>query len=353
MVKMKRYIGSIIFIMLIITLSGCLKKQGINLKEPLSRTEFLMDTVMTVKIYDNQSEKTLDKVFSRLKEIEDRMSSTIETSDINKINENAGIKPVTVNEDTYFVIEEAKHFAEISNGAYEPTIGPLVDLWDIKSGEKERDRIPTVEEIEEKKALINYNNLELLDNNQVYLNEKDMKINLGGIVKGYAADEARRILVENKVKAAIVDLGGNIFAHGIKVDGSNWKIGVQNPLEFTGNYLGILQIKDKSIVTSGNYERFFVYNKDNYHHILDAKTGYPSENEIMGITIISDKSIDGDALSTTLFVLGLDDGMKLINSIEDAEAVFILKDKSIYMTSGLKDSFVLSANKSSFSIKKY
>lgn len=351
--KIKRYIGLTIFFILIITLSGCIKTQGKNLKEPLSRTEFLMDTVMTIKIYDNQSKKTLDQVFSRLKEIEDRMSTTIETSDVSKINENAGIKPVTVSADTYFVIKEAKHFAEISNGAYEPTIGPLVDLWDIKSGEKERDRIPTVEEIDEKKALINYNKLELLDNNQVYLNEKDMKINLGGIVKGYAADEARRILIENKVNAAIVDLGGNVFAHGIKIDGSNWKIGVQNPLEYTGNYLGIIQIKNKSIVTSGNYERFFVYNGNNYHHILDTKTGYPAENEIMGITIISDKSIVGDALSTTLFVLGLDNGMKLINSIEGAEAIFILKDKSIYMTSGLKDSFVLSVNKSSFSIKEY
>lgn len=351
--KKKKHIGLTIFLILIITLSGCIKRQGSNIKEPLSRTEFLMDTVMTVKIFDNQNEKTLDKVFLRLKEIESRMSATIETSDVYKINENAGIKPITVNEDTYFVIKEAKHFAEISNGAFEPTIGPLVDLWDIKSGEKERDSIPTLEEIEEKKALINYNNLELLDNNQVYLNEKNMKINLGGIVKGYAADEARRILIENKVNTAIIDLGGNVFAHGIKVDGSYWKIGVQNPLEYVGNYLGIIQIKDKSIVTSGNYERFFVYNKNNYHHILDTKTGYPSENEIMGISIISDKSIDGDALSTTLFVLGLDDGMKLINSIEEAEAVFILKDKSIYMTSGLKDSFVLSGNKSSFSIKEY
>lgn len=351
--KIKKHIGLTVFLILIITLTGCIKKQGKSLNEPLTRTEFLMDTVMTIKIYDNKSKKTLDKVFSRLKEIENRMSATIETSDIHKINENAGIRPVVVNADTYYVIKEAKYFAEISNGAYEPSIGPLVDLWNIKSEEKEREKIPTVKEIEEKVALINYNNIELLDNNQVFLNEKNMKINLGGIVKGYAADEARRILTENKVNIAIVDLGGNLFAHGIKADGSDWKIGVQNPLEYTGNYLGIIHIKDKSIVTSGNYERFFVYNGFKYHHILDSKNGYPAENEIMGITIISDKSIVGDALSTTLFVLGLDKGMTLINSIEGAEAIFILKDKSIYMTSGLKNSFVLNNNKSSFSIKEY
>lgn len=351
--KIRRYTGMIILLTLIIILGGCIKKQEINSKEPLSRTEFLMDTVMTVKIYDNQSEKTLDKVFSRLKEIEDRMSATIETSDVNKINENAGIKPITVNSDTYFVIKEAKNYAELSNGAYDPTIGPLVDLWDIKSGEKERESIPTLEEIEEKKALINYKDLELLDNNQVFLNRKNMKINLGGIVKGYAADEVRKILTENKVNAAIIDLGGNVFAHGIKADGSNWKIGVQNPLEYTGGYLGILQLKNKSIVTSGNYERFFIYNENRYHHILDAKTGYPSENELMGVTIVSDRSIDGDALSTTLFVLGLDDGMELISTIEGAEAVFITKDKSIYMTPGLKDMFISSSGGSSFSVKEY
>lgn len=351
--KIRRYTGMIILLTLIIILGGCIKKQEINSKEPLSRTEFLMDTVMTVKIYDNQSEKTLDKVFSRLKEIEDRMSATIETSDVNKINENAGIKPITVNSDTYFVIKEAKNYAELSNGAYDPTIGPLVDLWDIKSGEKERESIPTLEEIEEKKALINYKDLELLDNNQVFLNRKNMKINLGGIVKGYAADEVRKILTENKVNAAIIDLGGNVFAHGIKADGSNWKIGVQNPLEYTGGYLGILQLKNKSIVTSGNYERFFIYNENRYHHILDAKTGYPSENELMGVTIVSDRSIDGDALSTTLFVLGLDGGMELISTIEGAEAVFITKDKSIYMTPGLKDMFISSSGGSSFSVKEY
>jgi len=351
--NIKKYTGIIILLLLIIILNGCTTNQVGNSKEPLSRTEFLMDTVMTIRIYDNQNNKILDKAFDRLKEIENRMSATIETSDVNEINKNAGIKPTTVSEETYFVIKQAKHYADISNGAYDPTIGPLVDLWDIKSDRKPRDFIPTLKEIEEKKSLINYNDLELLDNNQVFLKRKGMKINLGGIVKGYATDEVRRILIENKVNAAIIDLGGNIFAHGIKADGSDWKIGVQNPLEYTGIYLGILKVKNKSIVTSGNYERFFIYDDKRYHHILDSKTGYPSENEIMGVSIISDRSIDGDALSTTLFVLGLDNGIKLINSIEVAEAVFILKDKSIYMTAGLKDSFVLNDTNSSFSIKEY
>ncbi|OZV13582.1 hypothetical protein CIW83_03290 [Tissierella sp. P1] len=357
--RRKRHIGLVIFLALIFTTTGCIKRQdskGAKLpkgSEPISRTEFLMDTVMTIKLYDKTDEKILDKVFSRLEEIESRMSVTLKDSDVSKINDNAGIKPITVSEDTYFVIKEAKHYAEISNGAYDPTIGPLVDLWNIVSGEKEREFIPSDKEIEEKKALVNYKNLELLDNNQIFLKEKNMKINLGGIVKGYAADEVKRILTENGANTAIIDLGGNVFAHGEKLDGSSWNIGIQNPFEFTGNYLGIIQVKDKSIVTSGDYERFFEYKGKRYHHILDAKTGYPSENEITGVSIISSKSIDGDALSTTLFVLGLDRGMELVNSLESVEAIFVTKDKSVYLTENLKGKFTLKDGNTSFTIKEY
>lgn len=363
--KRKTYIGLTIFLALILVTTGCINKQnsqgdklpqGSNTPsktEPISRTEFLMDTVMTIKLYDKSDEQILDKVFSRLEEIESRMSITIKNSDVSKINDNAGIKPVTVNEDTYYVIKEAKHYAEISNGAYDPTIGPLVDLWNIVSGERERDYIPTTEEINEKKSYVNYKNLELLDDNQVFLKEKNMKINLGGIVKGYAADEVKRILTENGVNAAIIDLGGNVFAHGEKTDGSSWNIGIQNPLEFTGSYLGIIQVKDSSIVTSGDYERFFEYKGKRYHHILDSKTGYPAESGIIGVSVISKKSIDGDALSTTLFVLGLDRGMELVNSLDDVEAIFITKDKSVYLTENLKTQFTLKDGNGTFTIKEY
>lgn len=362
--RVKRHSWLAIFLVLILATTGCTKKQdpnGTNLppksnmpanSEPISRTEFLMDTVMTIRLYDKTDEKILDKVFSRLEEIEGRMSATIESSDITNINNNAGIKSVTVNEDTYFVLSKAKEYAELSNGAYDPTIGPLVDLWNILAEEKERESIPSDKEIEEKKALIDYTKLELLDNNQVFLKGKNMKVVLGSIVKGYAADEVKRILMENGVGAAIIDLGGNVFAYGEKPDGSLWKIGIRNPLEVTGNYLGIIQVRDRSIVTSGGYERYFEYKGKRYHHILDTKTGYPAENEILGVSIISEKSIDGDALSTTLFVLGLDRGMDLVNSLEGVEAIFIAKDNSVYLTNDLKDKFILNSG-TTFSIKEY
>ena len=348
---MKKINKLILILSLIFLITGCVEKKKAP-TEPLSRTEFMMDTVMTIKTYDKNDDKILDKVFERLEEIENTMSATIETSEISKININAGIAPVEVSPDTYYVIKEAKKYAEVSLGAYEPTIGPLVDLWAIKSGEIERDWIPGELDIEIKKDLVDYNKLELLDGNKVFLKEKGMKIDLGSIVKGYAADEAKRVLSENGVNIAIIDLGGNVFAHGVKSNDLPWTIGIQNPLEVTGGYLGIIEVKDKSIVTSGDYERYFEYEGKKYHHIIDSKTGYPSDNEIMGVTIISDKSIDGDAWSTTLFVLGVDKGIELINTVDGVDAIFILKDKSIYLTDFLKDKFILKDDNSEFTIKQ-
>ena len=340
--KLKRPIAFIIIAIIILTVTGCTtnKKQ-----EPLTRTEFLMDTVVTLKIYDKQDKKILDEAINRLKEIENRMSVTIDTSDVSQINKNAGIKPVKVHDDVYYVIEKAKHFATISDGAYEPTIGPLVDLWNITgTDEKERSTIPSEAEIKEKMALVNYKGLQLMEGNSVYLNRKGMKIDLGGIVKGYAADEMKRIFLENGVKSAIIDLGGNIYAIGGKKNSNMWKIGIQDPFDITGNYIGIINIKDKSIVTSGDYERYFMYKGERYHHIIDSKTGYPSKNEVAGVSIISDKSINGDALSTALFILGVDKGTELIKKLGDVDAIFITKQKEIYVPERLTNNFTLTNN---------
>ena len=335
-----------IFLLLIglLLLSGCSNKVQSN--EPLSKTEFLMNTVMTVRIYDNQKQKTLDKVFDRLREIEERMSITIDNSDVNKINDNAGIEPIKIHEDTYFVLETAKDYAQRSNGAYDPTIAPLVDLWNIKSDEfyTERESLPTENEIELAKSYVDYAELELLENNKVFLKNKNMSLNLGSIVKGYAADEVKRILSENGVTSAIIDLGGNIYAMGSKIDGSTWNIGLQDPFQVSGVNFGLVKVSDKSVVTSGDYERYIVHNEKKYHHILDNKTGYPVDNEITGITVVSDKSIDGDALSTTLFVLGIEEGLKFIEGLDDIDAIFIAKDRSVYATENIKTSLTILNN---------
>lgn len=344
--KKRTFILFITILSISLFLSGCIGKKT---NEPLSRTEYLMDTVITIKIYDKKDEKILDLAFDRLNEIENRMSNTISDSDISIVNQNAGIKPVAVHDDVYYVLKKAKYFAEISNGAYDPTIGPLADLWDInrksKEGNKEGSKeIPSDSEIKKSRGKVDYKKLDLLGENQVFLKEKGMKLDLGGITKGFAADEVKKIMIDNGVNSAILDLGGNVYAVGEKNGGEYWNIGVQNPFSTQGDNIGILKVKDSSVVTSGDYERYFEVNGKRYHHIIDSKTGYPSENELTGVSIISKKSIDGDALSTTLFVLGIKDGTKLLKQLEDVDAIFITKSREVYISKELQKLFKLTNN---------
>lgn len=300
-----------------------------------------MDTIINLKIYDKTDEKILDLAMDRLREIENRMSATVENSDISQVNMNAGIKPVQVHDDVYYVLETAKHYATLSDGAYEPTIGPLVNLWNINDEERDRDSIPSNDEIEKMLELVNYNDLELMDDNYVYLKREGMKLDLGGIVKGYAADEVKRIFAENGIKSAIIDLGGNIYVMGDKGNGEPWKIGVTNPFEPSGRFTGLLELTERSIVTSGDYERYFTYQGKRYHHILDSETGYPADSDVSGVSIISERGIDGDALSTTLFILGVDKGLEFIEDMDGIEAIFITRDKKVIVSDGLEGEFIM------------
>lgn len=339
--KMKKYLLFLIIITMAVSFSGCKTEK----KHHIEKTEYLMNTIMTIRIFDKEDEEILDEAFERLKEIENKMSNTISTSEISLVNKNAGIRSVQVSDDVYYVLEKAKYYAELTKGAYEPTIGPLVDLWNISEEKgKKNPTIPSDEEILREKNKVGYKKIDLLENNYVFLREEGMKLDLGGIVKGYAADEAKKILEDKGVKSAIIDLGGNIYAVGSKNSNSKeeeWKIGVQNPFSNKMVELGILNVEDKSIVTSGDYERYFEIGDKRYHHILDSKTGYPVENELSAVSIVSDLSIDGDALSTAIFVLGVEKGTELINKIEGVEAIFITKKHEIYTTTNIKKRFTL------------
>lgn len=322
-----------IFIISLLLVS-CNKEANIH-----EKTEFMMDTIINLKIYDGENEKAMEEGIARIAEIEKIMSAHLEDSDLSNINKNAGIKPVKVDRELYNIIEKSIEIAEKSNGAYEPSIGPLVELWNIKESSSERDSIPTKEEIESAKSLVNYKNIELLEDNQVYLKDKGMKLDLGGIVKGYAADEVKDIFVENGVKSAIIDLGGNIYTIGTKVDGSSWNIGIQNPIDTESKYIGVLELNNKTIVTSGDYERYFEYNGERYHHIIDSKTGYPSQSGLSGISIISDNSMEADALSTAVFVLGKDKGIELLKEYSEIDGIYILKDKNVFIDKNLENGF--------------
>jgi thiamine biosynthesis lipoprotein len=345
---MKKHLKYIILSILLISslalLGSCTKSSQSSEanNEPIDRSELLMGTVISVKIYDSNDESILDEVFNKVKDLESILSINEEGTLIDKINEASGVNPVEVDEDTYYVLEKGLEYGKISGGRFDITIGPLVKLWSIGL---EGQKLPTQEEIDSKIPLIDYNDLVLNDkNNTAFLKREGMIIDLGGIAKGYTADIISDMLTERGVNSAIIDLGGNILAKGKKVNGDLWKIGIQNPDAERGGTVGIIKVENKSVVTSGIYERYFEENGVRYHHLLDPKTGYPYENNIAGITIVSDKSIDGDALSTTVFAMGIEDGLNFVNSQEGIDAIFVTKDNKIYLSEGIKDNFELSNN---------
>ena len=334
---LKNIVFSLLLIFSLTILSGCSNNNKVV--EPLKESELLMGTVVTVSLYDKQDQAILDKVFAKVKELESILSINEAGTLVDKINEEAGINPVKVDDDTYTIIKKGIEYSELSNGLFDITVGPIVKLWSIGLPEA---KVPTQAEIDEKLPLIGYNDIELNDEDKtVYLKRKDMIIDLGGIAKGYTADVISNILTEEGVKSAIIDLGGNIFAHGKKVNGDDWRIGIQDPYSDRGDKVGVITVSNKSVVTSGIYERYIEKDGVKYHHILSPLTGYPYENEIAGITIVSDKSVDGDALSTSVFAMGVEEGMNFVNSIDGIDAIFVTKDNKVYITNGLKGNFSL------------
>ncbi|MBI6875204.1 FAD:protein FMN transferase [Clostridium aciditolerans] len=309
---------------------------------PQSKSGYFLGTYINIKIYDNPSDEVFNNVFDILKDIENKMSINISNSEVSRINQNSGQVAVKVSPETFEVIKKGKYYSDLSKGNFDISIGPLVELWGIGSNHA---RVPSSAEIEDAKNKINYNDILLdEDNSTVKLKNKNMIIDLGGIAKGYSADKIVEYLKSKGIKTAIIDLGGNIYALGKSPTKDAWSIGIQNPIESRGEHLGVLNINNKSVVTSGVYERFLEKDGKKYHHILNPFTGYPVENQLVSTTIVSDKSIDGDALSTTLFTLGVKDGLKFIESIEDVDAILVNSNKEVYITSGLKDKFKVTNN---------
>ena len=301
----------------------------------------MMGTIIQLKVYGSNAKEATEKALQRINDIENKMSVNIETSEVTKLNAKAGISAQKLSMDTYSVIDKSVQYSKLTQGALDITIQPIVKLWGIGT---DKERIPLKTEIDEKLKLVDYNDI-ILDakSSTVKLRRTDQAIDLGAIAKGYTADEIKRVLVSNKISSALINLGGNVYAVGNKTDGNSWNIGLQNPLDTRGQYIGTISVTDKSVVTSGNYERFFIQDGKRYHHIYDSKTGYPSESGLISTTIISDNSIDGDALSTSTFIMGLTKGMKLVESIKGVEAIFITADKKVYVTQGLKDNFNLTS----------
>ena len=316
-------------------------------KPSIVKSSYALGTIINFSACGSNSEKAIEKAIEKLNDIDDKMSAFKEDSEISKINSKAGNNAEIVSKDTYFVIKKAVEYSKILEGTFDPTIRPLVKLWNI--GTKE-EAIPEQSQIQETLKLVNYNDV-ILDesNHSIMLKHKKQALDVGGIAKGFAADEARDIFYKHNIKSALIDLGGNIFALGSKEDGAPWKVGIQNPIKPRGEYIGILSVKNKSVVTSGNYERYFMKDGKRFHHIIDPKTGYPSQSKIISATIISDNSIDGDGLSTGVYIIGIDKAMKIIEAIDGIDAIFITENKKVYKTSGI-DKSILTLTDEEFSL---
>lgn len=335
----KKYV-LLLIVVLMLTVVGCSNNGSANvLDSPYKRTEFMMGTVVTMKIYDEGKEDVLDLVFEEMEILANQIGVEEVTSQIDQINEAAGLEPVEVSEEIFSLVEAGKRYSEQAEGSFDITIGPLTSLWHIGYEDAKK---PTQEEIDTALSLVDYQNVSLDESAQtVYLEKEGMEMDLGAIAKGFIADKANDVLDANGVTTAIIDLGGNIYVRGNNPSGEEWTIGIQDPFSERGETVGKIHAHNESIVTSGIYERYLEVDGERYHHILNPIDGYPYENEIAGVTIVSEKSVDGDALSTLIFSKGLADGLDYIEKQDGIEAIFVDKDQTIFITSGLDEEFEL------------
>jgi len=339
--KSKKIIFLGIFLVFLLVLTACGNKA-----EELPQAEdsaFLMDTLVQMQAHGENAEIAVEESMKRIKEIENLMSKTIETSDIYKLNNNPNTE-IEIDSESMDVLKKAVEYAEMTDGDFDPTIGALVELWGVGT---EDAAVPTESELKEALTKTGYQYLELYEDS-AEVTKPGVKIDLGGIAKGYAAEAVKKVVQKYDIEHAFVNLGGNVLVIGDKVDGSPWKIGIQDPREGRGNVMAIVDAVDLTIVTSGNYERYFKEDGKLYHHIIDPKTGYPAENNLLSASIISENSFDADALSTAVYVMGLEKGMEFIEKLENVDVMFITKELDVYLSSGLKD--IVEINDSDFNI---
>lgn len=346
--KIIKIIIALTFSLILVALTSCsatahegAKPAAKVVQTPIEDTQFLMGTVVQIKIYHAQKEAALKDAFARVKELANKITVNQKGSEVDHINDEAGKEPVKVSDDVFYLIKRAKYYSNNSAGSFDLAIGPITSLWHIGFDDA---RKPSQAEIDRELKFVNYKNVVLNERKKtVYLKEVGMKLDLGGIAKGYITDEVVKVLKNDGVNTAIVDLGGNIFVMGHSPKGSKqpWTVGIQDPKSPRGTSLGKLPATNKTIVTSGIYERYLKVGNKTYMHLMNPKTGYPFENNLMGVSIITNKSINGDALSTATFDKGLTTGIKYIESRKDTEAIFVTKEHKVYITSGLKGKFEL------------
>ncbi|MBQ4282631.1 MAG: FAD:protein FMN transferase [Lachnospira sp.] len=339
MKNIKNYIKLLSYSILIccitfpVLLTGC----GTTIKDPVSVTGYKLNTYVTIKSYTTGGHSTtklnqiLDEALSMCDKYEMLFSRTHPDSTLYKVNSGeTKVIPAELAE----LIQAGIRYGEISDGAFDISIGAVSSLWDFTA---DTPVIPDSGHINTALSSVDYTNIKLTPNSDgTFTIEKpsDMIIDLGAVAKGYIADKLKEFLLKNNINHALIDLGGNILCVGGKTESSNFNVGIKKPFSEKGETLVTLSLNNVSAVSSGNYERYFYENDTLYHHILNPKTGYPYDNNLSGVTIISESSLMGDCLSTTSFALGLEEGLKLINNTADVEAMFVTNTGEVHYSDG-------------------
>lgn len=306
----------------LLLLTGCAQKS-----EPHTREFFAMDTIMSATVYSKNSEDDSLEAVQIVQELEDQLAVTDEKSAVSQLNTTGEAE---LSDDAAELLQRSLQLKEETGGAFDPTIYNIVKMWGFTTGEY---RVPTEEDIANALAEHQASTI-TLDGNHVTVS--GCAVDFGAVAKGYTAAKIAEELSE--ADALNLSLGGNIQVEGTKPDGSLWRVGIQNP-ENTGEYLAVLELESGAVVTSGGYERYFEEDGIRYCHIIDPKTGYPAEAGLISVTIVSEDGFLADALSTALYVMGLEDASEFWRSRADFEAVLVADDGTVYVTEGLKDSF--------------
>lgn len=325
MKKIRAFLISALFLVSALNLSGC--------SSEAKESFFAMNTFMNFTVCGENPEAALEKVKETVTELERLWSVTDSGSDIYKINHTAG-QPVTVDERTAALISFALDMADKTEGTLNPAIYPVLKAWGFTTGE---NRIPSPEEISALLTLTDYEKVQF-SGCTVTLPE-GMMLDFGAVAKGYTGDILAEQLKAEGVSSALLDIGGNIQAVGARSDGEYWRVGLRDP--FSDGILGTLQISDLAVVTSGNYERYFIgEDGKSYGHIIDPESGYPADNGLMSVTIMGKSGAYCDALSTALFVMGYDETVRYWLEARDFEMIIVCADGSVALTEGAKKLFI-------------
>lgn len=294
-----------------------------------------MGSDFEITVVENNISKAnyfIDLAIKEISRIESLISSWDKNSQTSLINNSAGIRPVQVDKELFELISRSIKISALTQGAFDISYAPMDKLWYF---DKEMEKLPTAQQIAQSVSKVGYENIIINEKKRtVFLNKKGMKIGFGAIGKGYAADKAKDILIQNDVKSGIINASGDLTAWGQKPSGDDWMVAVVNPLN-KNKVFSWLPIKNSSIVTSGNYEKFITVDGKSYSHIIDPRTGYPSEG-ILSVTIISQNAELADALATSVFVLGTDIGIDMINQLKNVECIIINSDNKIIKSNNIQ-----------------